>query len=137
MDKETLPRWGWLLVGLFGAAILANLLNAAVLGPVGVPEPFFVVTVITAMAPVLVFVGLWYDDERHHYWRHSRTRVLADLAFVLAGALIGSATVLFMVLEVGLPWILEELLAMAGGFMLGWALFWWRNPDVYVAESTG
>ncbi len=89
MDKDRLPRWAWMLGALFGAAAVANVLNAALIGPARVPEPFHIVTVITAMAPVLVFIGVWYDEERQHYWRHSRGRILTDLLFVLVGGLVG------------------------------------------------
>ena len=129
MDKEALPRWGWLLVGLLAATILASIVNA-ILVPYGFSEEYHAITVITAMAPVLIYVGVWYDDERQHYWDHSRVRIVADLVFVLVGALTGSALVLLAVLG-ALPWILEEIVAMGAGFLFGWGLFWWRNPDLY------
>lgn len=136
MDRDTLPRWGWLLGGLFVAAILANLVNVLVLGPAGLPEEYYVLSVITAMAPVLIYVGVWYDEERRGYWEHSRGRIVADAVFVVLGAAVGSSIALVLVLGSGLPWILEELVAMGAGFALGWGLFWWRNPEIYRPEST-
>lgn len=88
MDKETLPRWGWLLLGLFAMAVVANTFNLFVLGPAGVPERYHVVTVITSMAPVLIYIGLWYDDDRQQYWDHSREHIVGDLVFVITGAAI-------------------------------------------------
>ncbi|QSX00384.1 hypothetical protein [Haloterrigena alkaliphila] len=131
MDKETLPRWGWLLVGLFAMGIVASLLNATVIGPAGVPEQFQVITVITAMAPVLIYVGIWYDEDRQRYWEHSREHVVGDLLFIVAGAATGSAIALVAIVGVGLPRFVQDIAAMAAGFMLSWGLFWWRNTDLY------
>ncbi|WP_049928193.1 hypothetical protein [Halopiger goleimassiliensis] len=133
MDKETVPRTGWLLVGLLAATILASVVNA-ILSQYGFSEEYHAITVITAMAPVLIYVGVWYDDDRQHYWEHSTIRILGDLVFVLLGALAGSALVLLALLGT-LPWILEEIVAMAGGFAFGWGLFWWRNPELYREDS--
>jgi len=135
MDKETLPRWGWLLLGLFIMAMLANVLNVAVLGPAGLPEAYYVITVITGMAPVLIYIGVWYDEERQHYWEHPRSRIFGDLVFVFLGALIGSSIVFVGIAETGLPRLVVDIAAMAGGFMLGWGLFWWRNPEIYQRET--
>lgn len=132
MDKERLPRWGWLLAGLFVMSILAQILNQLVLFPVGLPEAYQSITVITLMSPVLIYVGVWYDEDRQHYWERSQEQIAGDLAFVVAGAALGSAIVLVAIVDFGLPQIVQDIVAMAVGFMLSWGLFWWRNPDVYL-----
>lgn len=131
MDKGTLPRWGWLLVGLFAMAILANMINVTVLEPLGLPGEYQVITVITGMAPVLIYVGVWYDDDRQHYWEQSRVRIGGDLLFVLAGAAIGASIALVAIVDFGLPRLAQDVVAMTVGFLLSWGLFWWRNPDLY------
>ncbi|WP_440770946.1 hypothetical protein [Natronorubrum sp. DTA28] len=131
MDKERLPRWGWLLIGLFTMAIVANTLNIAVLGPAGLPDEYQVITVITSMAPVLIYIGIWYDEERQEYWEQTREHIAGDLVFVVTGAAIGSAIVLVPIVDLGLPRIVQDIIAMAAGFMLSWGLFWWRNTEVY------
>ncbi|ELZ11498.1 hypothetical protein [Natrialba aegyptia] len=135
MDKETLPRWGWLLVGLFVAAMTANLFNLLVLGRAGFPEEYRVITVITAMAPVLIYVGVWYDEERQQYWEQSRAHIVGDVVFLLSGAAIGSAIAIVAVADFGLRQFLQDILAMVTGFMLAWGLFWWRNPALYRSET--
>ena len=134
MEKETLPRWGWLLGGLLIASLIGTLLNNLVLFGLGLPEEYQVVTVITAMAPVLIYVGIWYDEERQGYWEKSRGWMAGDLTFVLLGAALGSSMVLLVIDDVGVPQIVKDLLAMTGGFMLSWGMFWWRNPEVYREE---
>ncbi|WP_436346026.1 hypothetical protein [Natronorubrum sp. FCH18a] len=131
MDKETLPRWGWLLLGLFAMAIVANTLNIVVLRPAGLPDEYQVITVITSMAPVLIYIGIWYDEERQQYWDRSREHIAGDLVFVVTGAAIGSAIVLVPIVDLGLPRIVQDVVAMAAGFMLSWGLFWWRNTELY------
>lgn len=131
MDKETLPRWGWLLVGLFVAAMSAQLLNAFVLEPIGLPEPYRVATVITFMSPILIYVGIWYDEDRQGYWERSRAWIAGDVAFVLSGAALGSSLAIVAVVDTGLPLIARDVLAMGAGFLLSWGLFWWRNPELY------
>ena len=131
MDKERLPRWGWLFGGLLVASLVGTLVNTLLLFDLGLPESYQVVTVITAMAPVLVYVGVWYDEDRQHYWENSQTWIVSDFAFVLFGATLGSSLALLAVEDVGIPQILKDLLGMTGGFMLSWGLFWWRNPEVY------
>ncbi|WP_440763389.1 hypothetical protein [Natronorubrum sp. DTA7] len=131
MDKERLPRWGWLLIGLFAMAIVANTLNIAVLGPAGLPEQYHVITIITSMAPVLIYIGIWYDEERQEYWEQPREHIAGDLVFIVTGAAIGSAIVLVPIVDLGLPRIVQDIIAMAAGFMLSWGLFWWRNTEVY------
>ncbi len=131
MDKETLPRWGWLLAGLFLAAITANVLNLTVLGPAGLPEEYHVVTVITAMSPVLIYIGVWYDEDRQHYWENPQAHIAGDVLFVLIGATLGSSIALAAIVDLGLWTLLQEVVAMAAGFMFSWGLFWWRNPEVY------
>ncbi|MFC6716473.1 hypothetical protein ACFQGT_19560 [Natrialbaceae archaeon GCM10025810] len=131
MDKETLPRWGWLLVGLFVAATAAQLLNAFVLGPIGLPEAYRVITVITLMSPLLIYVGIWYDEGRREYWDRSRAWIAGDVAFVLSGAALGSSMALVAVVDSGLPQAVKDVIAMGAGFLLSWGLFWWRNPELY------
>lgn len=135
MDKESLPRWAWLLVGLVVAAIASQAINLAVLRPLGLPESFEVVTTITLMSPVLIYVGIWYDEHRQEYWDHSRARIVGDVLFVLMGALLGSATVLAMIVDTGWPRLILDILAMFAGFVAGWALFWWRNTELYRNEG--
>lgn len=136
MDKERLPRWGWLLVGLFAMMIVANVLNVAVLERVGVPEQYHVITLITSMAPVLIYIGVWYDEERQPYWEQSQEHIAGDLVFVVVGAAIGSAIALVAVIDIGLPRFIQDITAMAAGFMLSWGLFWWRNPNLYRIEAS-
>ena len=130
-DKEWLPRWGWLLVGLFGLAVLSTLVNATVFAPLGLPESYFVVTTIAAMAPVLIYVGVWHDDDRQHYWDHTRSRILSDLVFVVTGAALGAAFTVALTVDTGFGQIVRDLLAMTLGFVTGWLLFWFRNPELY------
>ncbi|SEW16919.1 hypothetical protein [Natrinema salifodinae] len=130
MDRERLPRWGWLLVGLFVAALSANLLNL-VLVPTVLPDAYRTITVITAMAPVLIYIGVWYDEDRRHYWEQSRARIVGDVLYVVSGAALGSALALVAVVDLGISQFLQEVTAMATGFLLAWGLFWWRNPDMY------
>lgn len=133
MDRERLPRWGWLLVGLFLAALVANLLNL-VLVPTVFPDAYRSITVIAAMSPVLIYVGVWYDEDRRHYWTASRARIVGDVAFVVTAAVLGSGIVLVAILDLGLPRFLTDVVAMAGGFLLSWGVFRWRNPDLYAIE---
>ncbi|MXV64629.1 hypothetical protein GS429_21635 [Natronorubrum sp. JWXQ-INN-674] len=135
MDKERLPRWGWLLIGLFAMAITANLLNFFVFEPAGLPSDYQVITVITSMAPVLIYIGVWYDEDRQQYWDHSREHIVGDVLFVVVGAAIGSAIALVAIVDFDFPQILQDVVGMAAGFMLSWGLFWWRNPDLYRGES--
>ncbi|THE65221.1 hypothetical protein D8Y22_08385 [Salinadaptatus halalkaliphilus] len=135
MDKELLPRWGWLLVGLFVVATVANMLNYAVLGPAGLHEEYFVITVITGMAPVLIYIGVWYDDDRQHYWEHRSERIFGDVVFVLVGAALGSSIALVMLTDLGATGLIADIAAMVAGFVLSWGLFWWRNPELYRDEA--
>ncbi|WP_226480727.1 hypothetical protein [Natrinema amylolyticum] len=135
MDKERLPRWGWLLIGLFLAALVANILNLLVLVPTVLPEAYRSITVITTMSPVLIYVGVWYDEERQSYWEHSRARIVGDVLFVVSGAALGSAITLAVIVDLGVSAFLQDVLAMATGFLLAWGLFWWRNPDMYAIET--
>ena len=134
MDKEQVPRWGWLMIGLFLAALIANLVNWFVLMPAGLPDAYRSMTVITTMSPVLIYVGVWYDEDRQQYWRHSRARIAGDVLFVLSGAALGSAIALVAVDGLGIPGFFRDILAMGAGFLLAWGLFWWRNPDLYDAD---
>ncbi|ELY54002.1 hypothetical protein [Natronolimnohabitans innermongolicus] len=131
MDKETLPRWGWLLVGLFAMAILANSINLLVLGPAGLEPEYQVITVITSMAPVLIYIGVWYDEERQVYWENSREHMIGDLIFIVVGAAMGSAIALVPLVDAGVTDLIRDIVAMGAGFMLSWGLFWWRNTELY------
>lgn len=134
MDKERLPRWGWLMIGLFVAVLVSNLLNLFVLVPAVFPETYRAITVITAMSPVVIYVGLWYDEDRQGYWEASRAKIVGDVLFVVTGAAMGAAIALVAVAELGVPRFLLDIIAMAAGFLLAWGLFWWRNPDVYAGD---
>ncbi|MFA9417253.1 hypothetical protein [Natrinema sp. HArc-T2] len=131
MDKARLPRWAWLTIGLFLAVLVSNLLNLFVLVPAVLPETYRSITVIAAMAPVLIYVGIWYDEERQPYWRQSRAKIAGDILFVVTGAILGSAIALVALVGVGLPGTVLDILAMSAGFLLAWGLFWWRNPTLY------
>lgn len=131
MDKERFPRWGWLLIGLLVAAISANLITFIVLRPMGLPEEYQVVPIITAMAPVMIYVGVWYDDDRQSYWENSREHIVGDVLFVVSGAALGSAMALVTIVDFGIWRILQDVITMGAGFLLSWGLFWWRNPDLY------
>ncbi|APW97598.1 hypothetical protein CHINAEXTREME_07340 [Halobiforma lacisalsi AJ5] len=137
MDKERLPRWGWLLVGLFAASLVAQLVNAVLISQGILPERYQVITIITAMSPVLIYVGVWYDEDRQQYWENPRERIVGDVAFVLVGAAVGSSIALVAIIDLGTWRLLQELVAMAAGFLLSWGLFWWRNPDLYTMETDG
>lgn len=134
MDKESLPRWAWLLLALMAAAFVAALINFTLLRPSGLAQEYEVVTTITLMAPILIYVGIWYDEHRQSYWEHSRAKIFGDVVFVFAGAMIGSATVLAMIAGFDLSRFLTDVIAMVGGFLLAWGLFWWRNTELYGEE---
>jgi carbon starvation protein CstA len=134
MEKERLPRWGWLLLGLFLASLVSSVLNL-IFVPALFSETYQSITVITTMAPVLIYVGVWYDEDRRHYWEHSRLRIVGDVLFVVIGAALGSSIALVAVVDLGLPNFVQDVIAMGGGFLLAWGLFWWRNPDIYSIET--
>lgn len=134
MDKERFPRWGWLMIGLLLAVVVANLLNLFVLVPAVFPETYRSITVIATMSPVVIYVGIWYDEDRQGYWEESRAKILGDVLFVVTGAAMGAAIALVVLIEVGLPTFFLDILAMAAGFLLAWGLFWWRNPEMYAGE---
>ncbi|TYT61941.1 hypothetical protein [Natrialba swarupiae] len=137
MDKDRLPRWGWMLVALFSVTILANMLNVVVLGPAGLAEEYHVVTVIAAMALVLIYVGVWYDEERQEYWEFRTERIVGDVIFVVVGAIVGSGLAIVSIGEFGFSRLLQDVLAMVSGFVVAWGLFWWRNPELYRSEDDG
>lgn len=134
MDKERLPRWAWLMVGLFLAVLVSNLLNLLVLVPAVLPETYRSITVIAAMAPALIYVGIWYDEERQSYWTQSRTKIAGDVLFVVTGAVLGSAIALVALVGVGIPGAVLDIIAMSTGFLLSWGLFWWRNTELYADD---
>ncbi|RQG92091.1 hypothetical protein [Natrarchaeobius chitinivorans] len=131
MDKERLPRWGWLLVGLFGMTILANAINVIVFEPAGLSEEYRVVTVIAGMSLVLIYVGVWYDDDRQGYWEYRWERIVGDVVFVLVGAVTASSLAIVAISDFGFSQIVQDIVAMISGFVLAWGLFWWRNPELY------
>ena len=136
MDKERLPHWGWLLVGLFGAVVVGNSIYYLALAPMGVPREYDVVPVIALMAPVLFMVNVWYDDDRAAYWEHSRAHVAGDVAFTVFGAAVGAAIAIVGLLEVAFVGeFLRSILGMVVGFVFAWGLFWWRNLDLYRSEN--
>jgi len=135
MDKERLPRWGWLMVGLFLAVLVANLLNLLVLVPAVFPEAYRSVTVITTMSPVLIYVGIWYDEDRRRYWTNSRAKIAGDVLFVVTGAALGSAITLVAIVGSRLPDFLSDIVAMGVGFLpCRGGCFWWRNQGLYADE---
>ncbi len=136
MDKSTLPRWGWLLLGLIVASLTANIVYQVALRPIGLPEAYSVVVVIAAMSLVLIYIGIWYDEDKQGYWEYSKTRILGDVAFVLVGASLGSAVVLTGVIGFGFHQFLQDVISMIAGFLAGWGLFWWRNSDLYDAGAS-
>ncbi|WP_265109036.1 hypothetical protein [Halosolutus halophilus] len=132
MDKETIPQWGWLLLGLIMASTVASLVNVFLLP---LPEDYQVITIISAMSPVLIYVGVWQDEDRQHYWDNSREHIVGDVLFVVSGAALGSAIALVVIVDLGLWDFARDIIAMGAGFLLSWGLFWWRNPEVYRTES--
>lgn len=127
MDKERLPRWGWLLLGLVVASFVASIINLVL----GVTDDFSVVTIVALMSPVLIFVGVWYDEDKRAYWEHSDAHVVGDVLFVVVGTALGAGLALVMILDFDLPQLAQDVVAMITGFLFGWALFWWRNTDLY------
>lgn len=136
MNKERLPRWGWLLVGLVLASIVANLVNVLVLFPLGLPGSYQVVSIIVAMSPVLIYVGFWYDEDRQEYWDRSRQHILGDVLFILFGALLGASLALVVIADAGLPTLATDVIAMVAGFLVSWGLFWWRNTELYGGDAS-
>ncbi|MFP8889642.1 hypothetical protein ACLI4U_07705 [Natrialbaceae archaeon A-CW2] len=127
MDKDSLPQWAWLLLSLMAAAVFAN---AIALG-FGVSEDWQIAVVVTVMSPVLIYVGVWYEEERQHYWEQARAKIFGDLLFLLTGAAIGSGIAIALTLDLIGTRIVRDIIAMIGGFLAGWLLFWWRNPSLY------
>ncbi|WP_254766558.1 hypothetical protein [Salinilacihabitans rarus] len=130
MDRESLPRWAWLLLGLLVAAAASSTINWLL----DVALEWRVVTTIAFMSPVLVYVGVWYDEDRRSYWEHSRARIVGDALFVVVASALGAGIALALVLDTGLNQLLRDVVAMIVGFTLGWGLFWWRNPELYREE---
>lgn len=131
VDRDRLPQWGWLLVGLILTATTANVLNAAVFFQIGLDDSYGVVTVIAAMSPVLIYVGIWHDEDRRHYWENSRAWIYSDVTMIVAGAALGAAVAMVVLIDLIDQQLLRELLAMVVGFFSGWLLFFFRNPEVY------
>ncbi|WP_254861674.1 hypothetical protein [Halovivax gelatinilyticus] len=132
VEKDSLPRWGWLMVGLLIMAFVSNILNQLFFHPYVFPQEYGAVTVIAAMAPVIIYVGIWYDEDRQSYWRHSRAHIFGDVAFVVLGAVAGAGSALLAVPGTGLA---QDLVAMTAGFVVGWALFYTRNSDLYRSDD--
>ncbi|MFC3957423.1 hypothetical protein [Halovivax cerinus] len=131
LDPDRLPRWGWMTAGLVVMALVSNVLNVLVFYPLGLPVAYSAVTVIASMAPVIVYVDVWHDEDKRSYWSHDRLRVASDVVFVVLGTLVGASIVLLSLAETGLPRLPTELLAMLAGLLAGWALFYVRNSDLY------
>ncbi|MFP9190073.1 hypothetical protein [Natronosalvus vescus] len=127
MNKDRFPQWMWLLLALMVAALLANVLSVLF----GVSDDWQITIVVTMMAPVLIYVGIWYEEERQHYWEHSRAKISGDLLFLVVGTGIGAGIAVAFTLELIGNRFLRDILAMVAGFLTGWILFWWRNPELY------
>lgn len=135
MDKERLPQWGWLLLGLFAIAVFAQLLNAFVLGRIGLPPEYYVVTLIAGMSLVVIYVSVWYEDDRAAYWEGSRASYFGDVFFVVLGSAIAAGFAVAVTLEIGLGRLIRELLGMIAGFVTAWGLFYWRNTGLYRTDD--
>ncbi|MCU4926232.1 hypothetical protein OB905_09580 [Halobacteria archaeon AArc-dxtr1] len=135
MDKERLPQWAWLLLGLFVTALVANTIYISVLEPIGLSPDYLVVILISSMSLVVIYLGVWYNEERSAYWERPKAAMFGDVTFVLVGAVTVSALVISIGLDRGLSQLPRELLAMIAGFATAWVLFYWRNPDLYGAGS--
>jgi len=133
MDKERLPRWGWLMVGLFLAVLVANLLNLLVLVPAVFPEAYRSVTVITTMSPVLIYVGIWYDEDRRRYWTNSRAKIAGDVLFVVTGRHWGRRSRSWRSSVPGSPTFCRISSRWASASSRR-GLFWWRNQGLYADE---
>lgn len=129
MDTDSVPRWGWLALALVVASVASQLLNFLVLFPLGLPEYYGAVTNVAAMAPVLVYVGFWFDEEKQSYWDRSRARLAGDLFFVVFGATLGAAVALVALEDVITSELFRDVPALLAGFVAAYVLFWWRNPD--------
>jgi len=127
MNKQSLPQWGWLLIALMITALLANIISVAL----GVSVDWQIAVVVTMMAPALIYVGVWYEPDRAHYWDAPNAKIFGDLLFVLIGAAIGSGLAIALTIDLVDTRFIRDILAMLGGFILGWVLFWWRNPEIY------
>lgn len=136
MDKERLPQWAWLLLGLFAMAVLSQVLNVLVLGPVGLPAEYFVVTLIAGMSLVVIYVSVWYEDERADYWDQTGAGYFGDIFFVLLGTIIAAAFAIAVTLEVGLGQLFRELIGMIAGFATAWGMFYWRNAGLYRTDDS-
>ncbi|KDE59940.1 hypothetical protein EL22_15295 [Halostagnicola sp. A56] len=135
MDKERLPQWGWLLLGLFAVAVFAQLLNAVVLGRIGLPPEYYVVTLIAGMSLVVIYVSVWYEDDRAAYWEGSSASYFGDVFFVVVGSAIAAGFAIAVTLEIGLGRLVRELLGMIAGFVTAWGTFYWRNTDLYRTDD--
>ena len=131
MNTDRLPEWAWLLLALFVVAIVTNLVYVLVLSPIGWPESYLVVVLIASMTLVVIYFGIWNDDSRAHYWERSRAARIADAIFMLVTAMTVGGLVVAVGIDAGLSQLVRELLAMVVGFVSAWALFYFRNPDLY------
>ncbi|AHG00450.1 hypothetical protein HALLA_18255 [Halostagnicola larsenii XH-48] len=135
MDKERLPQWGWLLLGLFAMALLSQVLNVLVLGPAGLPPEYFVVTLIVGMSLVVIYVSVWYEDDRADYWDQSGASYFGDVFFVVLATIIAAAFAIAVTLEAGLGQLFRELIGMIAGFATAWGMFYWRNTGLYRTDD--
>ncbi len=132
MDKDSLPRWAWLLAALLVTAFVAQLINAIA----GVSPDWQVVMVVSLMAPVLIYVGIWYNEDRQHYWEHSRGKIGGDIVFIIVGTGLGAGIGVAATIDFIGTQIIRDVLAMGTGFVFGWSLFWWRNTELYGSDDT-
>lgn len=135
MDKERLPQWVWLLLGLFAMAMFSQVLNVLVLGPVGLPPEYFVVTLIAGMSLVVIYISVWYEDDRANYWEQSGASYFGDVFFVLLGTIIAAGFAIAVTLEAGLGQLFRELIGMIAGFATAWGMFYWRNTGLYRTDD--
>ncbi|MFC7237230.1 hypothetical protein ACFQS4_03200 [Saliphagus sp. GCM10025317] len=131
MDKETLPEWAWLFLGLMVAAAAANLASVVL----QISTDWRMAIIVTAMAPVLVYVGVWYDPDRQYYWEQSRAKIFGDVGFLVVGTAVGAGIAIALTIDLIGSQFLRDLVAMLVGFLTGWALFWWRNPNLYRPDN--
>lgn len=136
MDKERLPSWAWMLVGLLVAAFAGQLVYALVLFPMGVGAEFMVIPLIGTMSIVVVYIHVWYEEENQYYWEHSRAKIAGDVGFVIAGAVLGASMALVGISGL-VGGIIADVVSMFAGFILAWGMMWWRNPGLYSPGGDG
>ncbi len=131
MEKSKYPQWMWLLLALTVAAIVATFVSAVL----QVSDDWQIAIVVTMMAPVLIYVGVWYEEDRQHYWDHPRSKILGDVVFVVIGTGLGAGMAVALTIDLIDSRFVRDIVAMVPGFLAGWVLFWWRNPTLYQSEG--